>query len=182
MLFGLLFKAKYVSLGLKSIIFTHSFDCFPFLAFVCLHVSISDMILFLFDFSNWVFFSSPKQKVASVLDLIGGGSRSTTPVSLNSRKSPTADMAVQVNKSGANNINNSKDGNGGQKRNNQNRGQRERRDSSKNDGGQSGGNNSMENKVKTKNLKFLLKIIFMHLKKQKIKKIKIESTTQSIQQ
>lgn len=33
----------------------------------------------------------------SVLDLIAGGSRSTTPVSLNSRKSPTAEMGVQVN-------------------------------------------------------------------------------------
>lgn len=34
--------------------------------------------------------------VASVLDLIGGGSRSTTPASLGSRKSPTADQGVQV--------------------------------------------------------------------------------------
>lgn len=34
--------------------------------------------------------------IASVLDMLGG-SRSTTPVSLISRKSPTADMGVQVN-------------------------------------------------------------------------------------
>lgn len=60
--------------------------------------------------------------------MIGGGSRSTTPVSLNSRKSPTNDMGVQVNKSimgnkdGGNAVNNNK-------RNNQNRGPRERRDS-----------------------------------------------------
>lgn len=62
--------------------------------------------------------------VASVLDLIGG-SRSTTPISLNSRKSPTADMAVQVNQ---------KDG--GRRNQNQRNGphnqQMERRDSSNN--------------------------------------------------
>lgn len=57
-----------------------------------------------------------------MLDLIGGGSRSTTPISLHSRKSPTAEIGVQVNKSG----NSTKDGS---RRNNQNRGQRERRDS-----------------------------------------------------
>lgn len=53
------------------------------------------------------------------MDLIGG-SRSTTPVSLNSRKSPTADTGVQVNQ---------KDNN----RRMQHRGnqQRERRDSGK---------------------------------------------------
>lgn len=34
--------------------------------------------------------------LASVLDLIGGGSRSTTPVSLISRKSPTMDQGVQA--------------------------------------------------------------------------------------
>ncbi|KAF5288183.1 hypothetical protein FQA39_LY03951 [Lamprigera yunnana] len=34
--------------------------------------------------------------IASFLDLIGGVSRSTTPASLGSRKSPTADQAVQV--------------------------------------------------------------------------------------
>lgn len=34
--------------------------------------------------------------LASVLDLIGGGSRSTTPVSLISRKSPTMDQSVQA--------------------------------------------------------------------------------------
>lgn len=51
--------------------------------------------------------------------MIGGGSRSTTPVSLNSRKSPTADIAVQATQ---------KDNN----RRQQNRGNnpsRERRDS-----------------------------------------------------
>ena len=56
-----------------------------------------------------------------------GGSRSTTPISLHSRKSPTADMGVQAGqKSGGNN---SKDGNN--RRNNPNRAQRERRDSGK---------------------------------------------------
>ncbi|KAK9693492.1 Scd6-like Sm domain [Popillia japonica] len=38
----------------------------------------------------------PTGKPTSVLDLIGGGSRSTTPASLGSRKSPTADQGVQV--------------------------------------------------------------------------------------
>lgn len=37
-----------------------------------------------------------KQQSTSVLDLIGGGSRSTTPVSLISRKSPTMDQSVQA--------------------------------------------------------------------------------------
>lgn len=47
----------------------------------------------------------------TVLDFIGGGgSRSTTPVSLNSRKSPTAEMGVQVNQKDGNRRNN----NGGQ--------------------------------------------------------------------
>lgn len=41
--------------------------------------------------------SKPKQPISSVLDLLAGASRSTTPVSLISRKSPSADMAVQVN-------------------------------------------------------------------------------------
>lgn len=44
----------------------------------------------------------------SVLDLIGGGSRSTTPVSLNSRKSPTAEMGVQVNQKDGNRRNNNR--------------------------------------------------------------------------
>lgn len=49
----------------------------------------------------------------SVLDLIGG-SRSTTPVSLNSRKSPTAEMGVQVNqKDGGNRRNNNRGPQGG---------------------------------------------------------------------
>lgn len=38
--------------------------------------------------------------LASVLDLIGGGSRSTTPVSLISRKSPTMDQGVQAGAGG----------------------------------------------------------------------------------
>lgn len=61
--------------------------------------------------------------------MIGGGSRSTTPVSLNSRKSPTADMGVQVNQKDSNRRNS-----------NTNRGstqpsqQQERRDSGRLDG------------------------------------------------
>lgn len=54
-----------------------------------------------------------------------GGSRSTTPVSLHSRKSPTADMGVQVNQ---------KDG--GRKNQGGNR-QTERRDSGRMDNRQS---------------------------------------------
>lgn len=65
-------------------------------------------------------------ELASVLELIGGGSRSTTPVSLNSRKSPTADMGVQVNQ---------KDGNRRNSRgNNQQNQQQDRRDSGRLDG------------------------------------------------
>lgn len=64
--------------------------------------------------------------LASVLELIGGGSRSTTPVSLNSRKSPTADMGVQVNQ---------KDGIRRNSRgNNQQNQHQERRDSGRLDG------------------------------------------------
>lgn len=49
-----------------------------------------------------------------MLDLIGGGeSRSTTPVSLNSRKSPTAEMGVQVNQKDGNRRNNNRDQQGG---------------------------------------------------------------------
>lgn len=54
---------------------------------------------FIFTFHN-VFLDS-------VLDLIGG-SRSTTPVSLNSRKSPTAEMGVQVNQKDGNRRNNNR--------------------------------------------------------------------------
>lgn len=44
-----------------------------------------------------VFFLQRHLKViASVIDLLGGGSRSTTPASLGSRKSPTNDQGVQV--------------------------------------------------------------------------------------
>lgn len=49
----------------------------------------------------------------SVLDLITGGSRSTTPVSLNSRKSPTAEMGVQVNQKDGNRRNNNRGEQGG---------------------------------------------------------------------
>lgn len=62
--------------------------------------------------------------IASVLDLIGGQSRSTTPVSLNSRKSPTAEMGVQVNPKDGNRRN-SNNMRGGQQQNQQ----YERRDS-----------------------------------------------------
>lgn len=55
-----------------------------------------------------MFFFYQNAIVDSVLDLIGG-SRSTTPVSLNSRKSPTAEMGVQVNqKDGGNRRNNNR--------------------------------------------------------------------------
>lgn len=75
-----------------------------------------------------------------MLEFIGGGSRSTTPHSLISRKSPSNDMGVQVNQGsrqndGGNNNNNQKRQNqANQMRNqggNQNY-QRERRDSGKN--------------------------------------------------
>lgn len=49
----------------------------------------------------------------AVLELIGGGSRSTTPVSLNSRKSPTAEMGVQVNQKDGNRRNNNRGQQGG---------------------------------------------------------------------
>lgn len=69
---------------------------------------------------------------ANVMDLIGG-SRSTTPVSLNSRKSPTTEMGVQVNQ---------KDN-----RRNQNRGNQpqERRDS-----GRLENQNLQDNRVRTR--------------------------------
>lgn len=64
--------------------------------------------------------------VASVLELIGGGSRPSTPVSLNSRKSPTTDMGVQATQ---------KDGNRrGSRGNNQSNQLQERRDSGRLDG------------------------------------------------
>lgn len=69
---------------------------------------------------------SKQKQPTSVLDIIGGGSRSTTPVSLVSRKSPTADMGVQVNAPRSS----SRDGN---KRNNQQQ-RRERHDSGRHDG------------------------------------------------
>lgn len=43
----------------------------------------------------------------------GGGSRSTTPVSLNSRKSPTAEMGIQVNQKDGNRRNNNRGQQGG---------------------------------------------------------------------
>lgn len=76
------------------------------------------------NISNWL---------DAVLDLIGGGSRSTTPVSLNSRKSPTAEMGVQVNQ---------KDGN----RRNNNRGQQ---------GGRMDSQGSLENRVSLKHISIL---------------------------
>ncbi|XP_037904989.1 protein LSM14 homolog B isoform X9 [Hermetia illucens] len=68
------------------------------------------------------------------LDLLAGASRSTTPVSVISRKSPSADMGVQVNQNVAN-----RDQGGHNRRQNQQRsgnigggsGQRDRRDSGK---------------------------------------------------
>ncbi|XP_037904982.1 protein LSM14 homolog A isoform X3 [Hermetia illucens] len=70
----------------------------------------------------------------SVIDLLAGASRSTTPVSVISRKSPSADMGVQVNQNVAN-----RDQGGHNRRQNQQRsgnigggsGQRDRRDSGK---------------------------------------------------
>lgn len=71
-----------------------------------------------------------------MLELIGGGSRSTTPVSLISRKSPTNDMGVQVQQSkGPRRSSNQQ-----QQQQNDNR-QRERRDSGKLD------NQQHDNKV-----------------------------------
>ncbi|XP_037904987.1 protein LSM14 homolog A isoform X7 [Hermetia illucens] len=68
------------------------------------------------------------------MDLLAGASRSTTPVSVISRKSPSADMGVQVNQNVAN-----RDQGGHNRRQNQQRsgnigggsGQRDRRDSGK---------------------------------------------------
>ncbi|XP_059614421.1 protein LSM14 homolog A isoform X5 [Phlebotomus argentipes] len=72
---------------------------------------------------------------ASMLEFIGGGSRSTTPQSL-SRKSPTMDMGVQVNQPIGRNDANKRvaDKSGGNASQNPNRSnnQRERRDSGKN--------------------------------------------------
>ncbi|XP_059614418.1 protein LSM14 homolog car-1 isoform X2 [Phlebotomus argentipes] len=74
-------------------------------------------------------------KGASMLEFIGGGSRSTTPQSL-SRKSPTMDMGVQVNQPIGRNDANKRvaDKSGGNASQNPNRSnnQRERRDSGKN--------------------------------------------------
>lgn len=46
--------------------------------------------------------NKPKQQT-NIIDLISGNSRSTTPVSLISRKSPSADMGVQVNQNAGHN-------------------------------------------------------------------------------
>ncbi|GAB0088526.1 protein LSM14 homolog B [Sergentomyia squamirostris] len=92
---------------------------------------------------------------ASMLEFIGGGSRSTTPQSLVSRKSPTMDMGVQVNqpigRNDANKRTSERGGGGGgagpigsnqsQPKNN-NTHQRERRDS-----GRNAGLNNQENQV-----------------------------------
>lgn len=111
-----------------SILFCHQSKCFHFitssvalLAHVYLH-----WFHFWLPFTNNEFTSAFSVELASVLELIGGGSRSTTPVSLNSRKSPTADMGVQVNQ---------KDGNRRNSRgNNQQNQQQDRRDSGRLDG------------------------------------------------
>lgn len=66
----------------------------------------------IFHFCCRCFFLNSTQS-DSVLDLIGGGSRSTTPVSLNSRKSPTAEMGVQVNQKDGNRRNNNRGQQGG---------------------------------------------------------------------
>jgi len=80
----------------------------------------------------------PQQK-NSVLDLIGG-SRSTTPVSLNSRKSPTAEMGVQVNqKDGGNRRNNNRGPQDGRRMDSQ--GSHENRNQQRNNQYQQQGNN-----------------------------------------
>lgn len=77
-----------------------------------------------------ILFPQSRLFVASVLDLIGG-SRSTTPVSLHSRKSPTADMGTQVNQKDGNRRNQNQ-------RNGPHNQQMDRRDS---------GNNQHDNRV-----------------------------------
>uniref|UniRef100_A0A0K8TP70 Uncharacterized protein n=1 Tax=Tabanus bromius TaxID=304241 RepID=A0A0K8TP70_TABBR len=67
----------------------------------------------------------------SVLDLLTGASRSTTPVSLISRKSPTADMGVQVNQGAGNRDMMQKRQANQQQRSGGPGGQRDRRDSGK---------------------------------------------------
>lgn len=62
---------------------------------------------------NGVFFFPSIFQLDAVLDLITGGSRSTTPVSLNSRKSPTAEMGVQVNQKDGTRRNNNRGQQGG---------------------------------------------------------------------
>jgi protein LSM14 len=80
------------------------------------------------------------QFTASVLDLIGGGSRSTTPVSLLSRKSPTADIAVQTNQGAAAGGHNQRGENNNRRANNN---QSQRRDSNGRERRDSG-NNQMQ--------------------------------------
>jgi len=80
--------------------------------------------------------NKPKQPT-SLIDLLTGASRSTTPVSLISRKSPSADMGVQVNQTASNAAGGNRDV--GYKRQNQQQknigtvGQRDRKDSGKMD-------------------------------------------------
>lgn len=84
--------------------------------------------------------------MAAMLEFIGGGSRSTTPHSLISRKSPSNDMGVQAGSGGNNNQSrdggknrNNSQNSGSQQQNNNNNQMRNRRDSGRN---QEGGDNS----------------------------------------
>lgn len=72
-----------------------------------------------------------------MLEFIGGGSRSTTPHSLISRKSPSNDMGVQAGSGGNNNQSRDSNRDGGKRNNSQSSGgnqreQRNRRDSGRN--------------------------------------------------
>lgn len=66
------------------------------------HTLVPHFAFFLFISWWWKYWRFFVVASDSVLELFGGGSRSTTPVSLNSRKSPTADMGVQVNQKDGN--------------------------------------------------------------------------------
>ncbi|XP_031631690.1 protein LSM14 homolog A-like isoform X2 [Contarinia nasturtii] len=92
----------------------------------------------------------PQQK-NSVLDLIGG-SRSTTPVSLNSRKSPTAEMGVQVNQKDGTRRNNNRgpqggrlDSQGSHENRNQQRNNQYQGNNNQNRGGNWGNRNNNQN-------------------------------------
>lgn len=98
---------------LSSLIQKNSSRChligLVFYVFFILHVSIlihylethSNNTMHVLNNSSFVkilFIDLFDSDLASVLDLIGGGSRSTTPISMHSRKSPTAELGIQVNK------------------------------------------------------------------------------------